>query len=58
MREVSEYLAKAAEFATRAADAADEGLKRRYLDLAECYRLLAAERRRLIAEGQLAPSPE
>jgi hypothetical protein len=58
MRKVSEYLSRAAEFATLASNAANESLQRRYLDLAECYRLLAAERERLIAQGEITPLPE
>jgi hypothetical protein len=54
MRSVAEYLDKAAEFDRLAADEADVSLKRRYADLAECYRLLAQERKRLISEGAIA----
>ena len=50
MRSVAEYLDKAAEFDRLAVDSADASLTKRYTDLAECYRLLAEERRRLIAE--------
>ena len=51
MRSVAEYVNKAAEFDALAARAIESAIKRRYADLAECYRLLAAERKRLIAEG-------
>ena len=54
MREVSEYIAKAKEFDALAADAPDAALRRRYADLAACYRLLAAEREQLIATGAIA----
>jgi hypothetical protein len=50
MKSVAEYLAKATEFAAMADAAHEVGLKKRYADLADCYRLLAEERRRLIAE--------
>ena len=53
MRDVAEYRAKAAEFDALAASATDESLKKRYADLAECCRLLAFERQRLIDEGAL-----
>jgi hypothetical protein len=48
MRSVADYLAKAAEFDKMAAEAANASLKKRYADLAECYRLLAEDRKRLI----------
>lgn len=51
MRSVAEYINKAAEFDGLAARTIEAGLKRRYADLAACYRLLAAERERLITEG-------
>jgi hypothetical protein len=54
MRSVSEYLDKAAEFDRLSADEAEASLKRRYADLAECYRLLAQERKRLISEGAIS----
>ena len=53
MRSVSEYLQKAAEFDRLAAEATQASLRKRYADLAECYRLLASERQRLIEEGTL-----
>jgi hypothetical protein len=53
MRDVAEYQANAVEFDPLAASATDEALKKRYADLAECYRLLASERQRLINEGAL-----
>ena len=57
MRTTNEYLAKAVEFEDLAARTKQAGLKKRYGDLAECYRLLAAERQRLIAQGTV-PSDE
>jgi hypothetical protein len=50
MREVAELLAKAAEWEAVAAATTQEVLKRRYLDLAAGYRLLAKERERQIDE--------
>ena len=53
MRSIAEYLGKAAEFDRLAADQGDAPLKKRYVDLAECYRLLAEDRKRLIDEGAI-----
>jgi hypothetical protein len=50
MRSVADYLAKAAEFDKLTAEATNASLKKRYADLAECYRLLAADRKKLIDE--------
>jgi hypothetical protein len=58
MRTTDEYLAKAAEFEGLAARTKEAGLKKRYGDLAECYRLLAAERQRVIAQGTVRPDEE
>ena len=58
MRTIDEYLAKAAEFADLAARTKEAGLKKRYGDLAQCYRLQAAERQRLIAQGTVRPDEE
>jgi hypothetical protein len=44
---------KALEFEGLAANATEAALNKRYADLAECYRLLAAERERLIKEGAI-----
>ena len=58
MRTVAEYLAKAAEFDAMASGCdGHPALKKRYADLANCYRLLAREREKLIADGALAPEP-
>ena len=57
MRSVAEYIDRAVEFDRLAADTADPTLKKRYADLAACYRLLAQDRERLIAEGSLAADP-
>ena len=48
MRSVGEYLAVAAEFDDMANATSLPALQKRYSDLAECYRLLAYERQRLI----------
>jgi hypothetical protein len=53
VRSVAEYLAKAAEFDELAGSAKLPELKKRYADVAECYRLLASERQRLIAAGTI-----
>jgi hypothetical protein len=57
MRTVVEYLDKAAEFDALARAAKLPGLKKRYADLAECYRLLAKEREQLVAQGAIIPDP-
>ena len=54
MRSVAEYLAKATEFDELARSSTAPGLQKRYMDIAECYRLLAEERRRLIEAGIVA----
>jgi hypothetical protein len=54
MRTVAEYLAKAVEFDDMVNRAVDVSLKKRYGDLAECYRLLAHERERLIEQGAIS----
>ena len=46
------------EFDALAAAEKDERLKRRYADVAECFRLLAKERARLIGDGDLAPDTQ
>jgi hypothetical protein len=53
MRSVAEYLARAAAFDELARSTSEPSLQKRYADIAECYRLLAEERRRLIAEGTI-----
>jgi hypothetical protein len=60
MRSVAEYLARAAEFDELARSASEQALQKRYTDIAECYRLLARERQRLIETGEIksdAPLP-
>jgi hypothetical protein len=53
MRSVGEYLARAAAFDELAKSTSEPSLQKRYADLADCYRLLADERKRLIAEGTI-----
>jgi hypothetical protein len=53
MRSVAEYLGKAAEFDELARSTSERALSKRYSDVAECYRLLASERQRLIGTGAL-----
>lgn len=53
MRSVAEYLARAAEFDELASSTSQPSLRKRYADMADCYRVLAEERRRLIAEGEI-----
>ena len=53
MRSVAEYLARAAAFDELARSTSEPSLQKRYADIAECYRLLAEERRRLITEGTI-----
>lgn len=57
MRSVAEYLKNAENFEKQAAEATEPSLKKRYTDLAACYRLLAEERKRLIDAGVIAPEP-
>jgi hypothetical protein len=44
VRTVAEYLERAAEFEALAAATSIDTLKKRYFDIAACYRLLAKER--------------
>jgi hypothetical protein len=53
MRSVSDYLDRANEFDRLTEQATNDTLKRRYTDIAECYRLLAQDRVRLIMEGAI-----
>ena len=53
MRSVAEYLERAAEFEALAATATVEVLRKRYGDIADCYRLLAKEREWLIGTGAI-----
>ena len=53
MRTAAQYLDRAIEFEALARTAPDEGLRKRYADIAACYRLLAKEREWLIGTGAL-----
>ena len=53
MRSVADYLEKAREFDALAAAAPNALLKKRYADVAECYRLLSEERNRQIETGSI-----
>jgi hypothetical protein len=57
MRSVSEYLARAAEFDELVRSSSEPALITRYADIAECYRLLACERQRLIETDTIEPEP-
>jgi hypothetical protein len=57
VRTVSEYLHKAVECDDLAKIAPVDALKKRYADLAECYRMLAEERKRLLESGTDPPMP-
>jgi len=57
LRSVADYLLKATEFDALASKAPKPSLKKRYADLAECYRLLAQERERLVTEGVIPMDP-
>jgi len=54
---VAEYLERAAEFEAMAASAGVDVLKKRYADIAACYRLLAREREWLISTGAIGSEP-
>jgi hypothetical protein len=58
MRSVAEYLRRATEFDERAKATGEPTLKRRCADVADCYRLLANERKRLIETGAIASDGE
>jgi hypothetical protein len=53
VRSVAEYLARAAEFEQMAASTSVGALRKRYSDIAACYRLLAKEREWLISTGAI-----
>ena len=57
MRSVAEYLERAAEFEMLGADASNESQKKRYDDIADCYRLLAKDREWLISTGAIEGEP-
>ncbi len=53
MRSVAEYLKRAAEFDELARSTSEDTLRKRYSDIADCYRLFAGERKRLIETGAI-----
>jgi len=53
LRSVAEYLERAAEFEGMAESAGVDVLKKRYADIAACYRLLAKDREWLIGTGAI-----
>jgi hypothetical protein len=55
MRSSEEYQDQAAKFHSLAVLTTESTLKKRYAELADCYRLLAEDRERLIAEGIIEP---
>jgi hypothetical protein len=57
VRSVAEYLEKAAEFEALAAKATVDVLRKRYGDIAACYRLLAKEWEWLIGTGAIEGQP-
>jgi hypothetical protein len=57
VRSVADYLERAAEFEALAAATDVDVLKKRYDDIAACYRLLAKERERLIGSGTIPSEP-
>jgi hypothetical protein len=57
VRSVADYLERAAEFEALAAATSIEALKKRYADIAACYRLLARDRQWLISTGTIEGEP-
>ena len=57
MRSIAEYQERAAEFETMAASTTVEVLRKRYADVAACYRLLAKDREWLITTGAIDSEP-
>jgi len=51
MCSTEDYLDQAAKFRSLAVLTTEPTLKKRYAELADCYRVLAEDRKRLIAEG-------
>jgi hypothetical protein len=52
-RRVAEYLDEGARFYALSLGTSDLTLKKRYADMAECYRLLAADLQRLMKDGRI-----
>jgi hypothetical protein len=57
VRSAANYLEKAAEFEALAAAADVDVLKKRYADIAACYRLLAKDHEWLIGTGTIPSEP-
>jgi len=57
VRSIAEYLERAAEFEKMAASTTVEVLRKRYADIAACYRLLAKDRDWLINTGAIDAEP-
>jgi hypothetical protein len=57
VRSVAEYLERAAEFEALASTATVDEVRKRYSDIAACYRLLAKEREWLISTGTIEGEP-
>jgi hypothetical protein len=58
MRAVADYMQKAAEFDLLAARVdRPVPLRTRYPEIAECYRMLAKEHERLVAQGAILSEP-
>lgn len=55
MRTVGQYLERAVEFDALAVSSSDKCMRKRFADIAACYRLLAKDRERLIATGVIPP---
>ena len=55
MRTVAEYLDRAAEFEALAGASTIDTSRKRYADIAACYRLLAKNREWLISTGAIDP---
>ena len=58
MRLTQDYLDKASQFYALAAQTTEPTLKKSYADLADCYRVLAEIRKRLIADGTIEVDPK
>jgi hypothetical protein len=57
VRSIADYLQRAAEFEALAATTDVELLRKRYADIAACYRLLAKDREWLIGTGAVEGEP-
>ena len=55
MRKLNQYLVKSISFERLAEITDAPHLKKRYADMAAAYRIMANERKRMIADGTLSP---